>query len=158
MIMNIAHIVNFNLIEIIMITIPIWDTEENAITDLISVSFRHVNPTITAPTILNEIHNDLNCILVNKVMNRIIPRPPNFNRIPAKIIDPNTGASTCAKGNQRCILYIGNFTKNPKVKHSDIMKVLCLTLELVSKFLNTNGENKFNVNSIITIGTDEIIV
>ena len=31
----------------------------------------------------------------------IIPYPPNFSNTPAKIIEPETGASTCALGNQR---------------------------------------------------------
>lgn len=32
---------------------------------------------------------------------RINPYPPNFRRIAAKIIEPATGASTCALGSQR---------------------------------------------------------
>jgi hypothetical protein len=41
------------------------------------------------------------------------PYPPSFNKIAAKIIDPATGASTCAFGNHRCTVYIGSFTMNP---------------------------------------------
>ena len=43
----------------IKITIPIWETEENAITDLRSVIFKQVAPTITVPTSLIDIHNTL---------------------------------------------------------------------------------------------------
>ena len=34
---------------------------------------------------------------------RIMPYPPSFSRIAARIIEPAMGASTCAFGNQRCI-------------------------------------------------------
>ena len=43
----------------------------------------------------------------NKHLMRSKPYPPNFNKIPAKIIDPATGASTWALGNHRCVKYIG---------------------------------------------------
>ncbi len=33
-------------------------------------------------------------IICNKEKTRNNPYPPNFNKIPAKIIDPETGAST----------------------------------------------------------------
>lgn len=35
------------------------------------------------------------------IASRIIPKVPNLRRIPAKIIDPATGASTCALGSHR---------------------------------------------------------
>ena len=47
-----------------------------------------------------------------------MPYPPSFNNTPAKIIDPATGASTCALGNHRCTINMGNFTKNAKIKNS----------------------------------------
>ena len=51
------------------------------------------------PNIQNNIMNFKKKIF-SKINNlRMIPYPPNFNRIPAKIIDPLTGASTCALGN-----------------------------------------------------------
>lgn len=40
------------------------------------------------------------------------PYPPSFKRIPARIIDPATGASTWALGSHRWTVNIGNFTKN----------------------------------------------
>lgn len=38
---------------------------------------------------------------------RIMPYPPSFNRMAAKIIDPAIGASTCAFGNHKCKPYSG---------------------------------------------------
>lgn len=46
---------------------------------------------------------------------RISPYPPNFRRIAAKIIDPATGASTWALGNQRCREYKGIFVKKARI-------------------------------------------
>merc|ERR1712060_206655 len=43
------------------------------------------------------------------------PYPPSFNKIPAKIIEPETGASTCALGNHKWKKKIGNFTKNARI-------------------------------------------
>lgn len=44
--------------------------------------------------------------------NRIIPYPPSFNRMAAKIIDPSSGASTWAFGSHRWVKNIGVFTRN----------------------------------------------
>ena len=52
------------------------------------------------------------CIYLNSIMDRARPYPPNFSRTAARIIDPATGASTCALGSQRWTVYIGSFTKN----------------------------------------------
>lgn len=46
---------------------------------------------------------------------RINPYPPSFNKRPAKIIDPETGASTCALGNQICKRYSGSLVMNAKI-------------------------------------------
>merc|ERR1719481_666693 len=43
-----------------------------------------------------------------------LPYPPNFNKTPAKIIEPLTGASTCALGNHWWKKNIGNLTKKDK--------------------------------------------
>ena len=53
---NATQILNFLDIINIKITIPIWETEENAITDFKSVIFKQVAPTITVPINLIEIH------------------------------------------------------------------------------------------------------
>ena len=36
-----------------------------------------------------------------KGLTQIIPYPPNFNKTPARTIEPITGASTCALGNHK---------------------------------------------------------
>lgn len=55
---------------------------------------------------------------------RYIPNPPSFNKIAARSMDPKTGASTWALGSHRCIVYIGNFTKNTSI-------VLKITMVLI---------------------------
>lgn len=70
---------------------------------------------------------------------RKIPYPPNFNKTPAKTIEPETGASTCALGSHKCTKYIGNFTKNAKtlinqrnleVSFLKIILILIVSLQL----------------------------
>ena len=56
-----------------------------------------------------------------------MPYPPNFNKIPAKIIDPPTGASTWALGNHWWKKNIGNFTKNEII----IINIYMLNLNVV---------------------------
>lgn len=46
---------------------------------------------------------------------RINPYVPNFSNIPASTIDPATGASTWALGSQRCVRYMGVFTRNARI-------------------------------------------
>lgn len=48
-------------------------------------------------------------------MNRIIPYPPSFSRMAAKIIEPSKGASTWALGNHKWVMNIGIFTKNASI-------------------------------------------
>lgn len=45
------------------------------------------------------------------VVSRMKPYPPSFRRIAARIIEPATGASTCALGSQRCSPNMGTFTR-----------------------------------------------
>jgi hypothetical protein len=72
--------------------------------------------TIEPPTILNTIHIKFkdNILLINKGLIRIRPYPPSLSNTPAKIIEPLTGASTCAFGNHKCTINIGIFTRNAK--------------------------------------------
>lgn len=51
---------------------------------------------------------------------RANPYPPSLSRMAAKIIEPATGASTCALGNHKCIENKGSFTKNAKIIISHI--------------------------------------
>lgn len=53
---------------------------------------------------------------IHKGINRIIPYPPSFRRIAAKIIEPSKGASTWAFGSHKCTKNIGIFTKNAIIK------------------------------------------
>ena len=46
---------------------------------------------------------------------RISPYLPSFSRIPARIIDPATGASTWAFGSHRCNMYSGILVKNARI-------------------------------------------
>jgi hypothetical protein len=48
-------------------------------------------------------------------MIRRIPIPPNFNKTAARIIEPPSGASTCALGSHKWKKNIGNFTKKAKI-------------------------------------------
>jgi len=48
----------------------------------------------------------------NIMYDRSIPYLPSFSNTAAKIIDPATGASTCALGSHKCTEYIGSFTIN----------------------------------------------
>jgi hypothetical protein len=50
----------------------------------------------------------------NMVDIRSKPYPPSLRRIAARIIDPATGASTCAKGNHKCTKNEGSFTQKAK--------------------------------------------
>lgn len=52
-------------------------------------------------------------ILLKMYVKRNKPYPPNFSRMAASTIDPAIGASTWAFGSHRCVVNIGNFTKNP---------------------------------------------
>lgn len=52
------------------------------------------------------------------------PYPPSFRRIPARIIDPATGASTWALGNQRWTRNRGSLTKKAKRVNNLMIKGL----------------------------------
>lgn len=53
-------------------------------------------------------------VIIN--ITRIKPKAPSFRRIPARIIDPYTGASTCALGSQLCRMNIGILAIIPEIK------------------------------------------
>jgi hypothetical protein len=60
---------------------------------------------------------------INKVDIRSKPYPPSFKRIAARIIDPATGASTCALGSHRWVKKRGSFTINARfaISHHTII-------------------------------------
>jgi len=64
--------------------------------------------------------------------------PPNFNKIPAKIIDPKVGASTWAIGNHIWSPYKGNFTA--KTQNVNTV-VAALTLSPNSIFCIKNNDH-----------------
>jgi len=88
----------------------------------------------------------------------MIPYPPNFSKIAAKIIDPAIGASTWALGNHKCVENIGSFTNIPINKINHIM------FDLISVGVNINIENIRDIElcciyiNIINIGRDAVIV
>ena len=71
---------------------------------------------------------------LNKGPSRIIPYPPSLSKIPAKIIEPPTGASTWALGNHWCTKNIGNLTRNAKaVKKVRDVTIYILLDETIKK-------------------------
>jgi len=79
--------------------------------------------------------------------------------MPARIMEPNTGASTWAKGSHKCTPYIGNFTKNPKVKEIDRATEIELSPPFTS-IINGDikGLHKYKILMAERRGTDEIVV
>lgn len=91
----------------------------------------------------------------------IIPYPPNFNKIAARIMDPAIGASTCAFGNHRCRKNIGVLTKNALIKgikSSLVWDVIGSTVVLIN-IVNERCRFDF-INSVITkrSGKDAVTV
>lgn len=61
--------------------------------------------------------------------NRIIPYPPSFNNTAARIIEPSKGASTCALGNHKWVIYIGILIRKANIIKIDIytfIKIICI--------------------------------
>lgn len=75
-------------------------------------------------------------------MGRNIKRPydPNFSITLANTIEPPTGASTCAFGNQVWNRYMGVFTINLKVIAREIRCELVNEICPVYKINNSNGK------------------
>jgi len=145
--------------EIIIITKLMWDTDENAITDFRSVVFKHVIPTRTEPITLTAMQTNFHEVFWANWENRINPAPPSFNRMPAKIMEPNTGASTWAKGSHKCTPYIGSFTKNPRVKDTDRTTEIEVNLPFISTINEyAIGLYRYEALTADKRGTDEIIV
>lgn len=144
---------------VVIMTIPIWATEENAIIDFISVIFRQVILTKVIPINERLINKFIHKELLISELNRTMPKPPSFNKIPARIMDPYTGASTWAKGNHKCTPYIGSFTKNPIDKLILIIRPIEPDTKVLAVMLSVSV-NLFLIKNkiIINIGTDEIIV
>jgi len=121
------------------ITRAIWTTEEYAITTFISLCTTQRILKTPPPINLNENNWHISILILVILIRRKIPYPPNFNKTPAKIIEPETGASTCALGNHKCTTYIGNFTRNANtlINHKNfgvsalkIILILMVSLQL----------------------------
>lgn len=85
------------------VTSPMCLIEEYAISALMSVCRRHSILAIQAPQRLKVRIGDLQREVVKGKLKEIRNSPylPNFNKIPARIIDPATGASTWALGSHK---------------------------------------------------------
>jgi hypothetical protein len=81
----------------------IWATDEYATKDFKSICRKQIKLTKNPPTKLKTIQKIFNFIeiLIITENTRINPYPPNFNNTPAKIIEPETGASTWALGSHK---------------------------------------------------------
>lgn len=85
-------------------------------------------------------------------MKRIIPNVPNFSKIPAKIMDPATGASTCALGSHKCSMNMGALAKNAvnrDILHQKftlgdifvwIIEKSCIVVVFITIFNNSGSE------------------
>lgn len=96
---------------------PMWLTEEYATNDFTSVCRIHTHPA-RVPPIRDTLITKEALILFRRInldANRRRPYLPNFSRIPARIMEPATGASTWAFGSQRCVIYRGVLTRNAKI-------------------------------------------
>lgn len=90
---------------------------------------------------------------------RIRPYPPSFSRTAARIIDPATGASTWAFGNQRCVIYIGIFTINAIIVINH--HILVISMGIWELILNSMEVDDFFIEIIIRLirrGREAVIV
>lgn len=102
------------------VAIPICLTDEYAIKAFTSVCRMQINLAITPPIRETLIRGGERHLF--RTMNfeeiRRSPYLPSFRRIPARIIEPATGASTWAFGSHRWVRYRGVFTKNAMIVSS----------------------------------------
>lgn len=84
-------------------------------------------------------------------MNRIIPYPPSFSKMAARIIDPSNGASTWAFGSHKWIIYIGILAKKAIIMSIIIEHFISEVLDIIKDIF---------VSMIITInkGSEAVIV
>lgn len=77
-----------------------------------SVCRVQIRPVRQAPHIAIELNIGVRVLLIqiNSAASRSNPYLPSFKRIAARIIEPATGASTCALGSHKCIVKRGIFT------------------------------------------------
>jgi hypothetical protein len=87
----------------------------------------------TPPTIATDIIGLINVLFIylKIIIIRAIPYPPNFSRIAARIIDPATGASTCAFGSHKCTENNGSFTMNAVIIINHVSEVIALNGSII---------------------------
>lgn len=88
-------------------------------------------------------------IYLNIVIARASPYPPSFSNTAAKIIEPATGASTCALGSQRWTVNMGNFTKNAIIINIHRIGWSFINVENCSGIVIFNKLNEFHLIFII---------
>jgi hypothetical protein len=138
---------------------PMWPTDEYAINDLRSGWRRQIILVITAPII--DILTSIDWIfdsIGRFVIIRIMPYPPSFSKIAAKIIDPAIGASTWAFGSHRCVVNRGSFTKNPLIINNLISWLVCDGRLSVDILMFVDNDHLYSSRNIISIGSDAIMV
>ena len=93
---------------------PMCPTDEYAIIDFMSDCRKQIIDVTTPPTIATAMIGLTNVLFIylNIIIIRAIPYPPSLSKMAARIIDPATGASTCAFGSHRCTENSGSFTIN----------------------------------------------
>lgn len=64
-------------------------------------------------------------------MNRMIPYPPSFKRIAARIMDPSSGASTWALGSHKWIKYIGILMRKASIINITIEHFIIIIMDNV---------------------------
>lgn len=108
---------------------PMCPTDEYAISDFISDCRRQIMDVTTPPTIAIDIIGLISVLFIylKIIIIRARPYPPSFSRIAAKIIDPATGASTCAFGSHKCTENSGNFTINAVIIINHVSELIDLT-------------------------------
>lgn len=107
------------------ISSPIWPIDEYAISAFRSVCRKQIIDEMIAPhraiLIIKEGRVELGGVNIVDIWSR--PYPPNFNKIAAKIMEPATGASTCALGSHKCVKNSGSLTINARfvINHQTII-------------------------------------
>lgn len=130
--------------------IAMWTTEEYAIKTFISLIWQFRIPKIAPPAAPKIETDNIDEEEIN-IETRIMPYPPNFKSTPAKIILPDTGASTWALGSQRWTPYIGNFTRNPALK---IIAIKEEGVEIVFTLTIAHPDSLKSFTKIASIGSE----
>ncbi len=90
---------------------------------------RQIIDVITPPTIAIDMIGFINVLFIylKIVIIRAMPYPPSFSKIAARIIDPATGASTCAFGSHKCTENSGSFTINAVIIINHVKELIDLS-------------------------------